>query len=57
MRNPRCLGATASNSLRLHITTIAAAVQVTEALAFYDAHRGEIEASLADEQTSELVNA
>ncbi|HET9209727.1 MAG TPA: DUF433 domain-containing protein [Thermoanaerobaculia bacterium] len=31
--------------------------QVTDALAFYEAHRGEIEASLADEQTSEPVNA
>jgi uncharacterized protein (DUF433 family) len=31
--------------------------QVTDALAFYDAHRGEIEAALADEQASERVNA
>ena len=31
--------------------------QVSDALAFYEAHRGEIEASLADEQTSEPVNA
>jgi uncharacterized protein (DUF433 family) len=31
--------------------------QVTDALAFYEAHRGEIGASLADEQTSEPVNA
>lgn len=31
--------------------------QVRDALAFYEAHRGEIEASLADEQTSEPVNA
>lgn len=31
--------------------------QVTNALSFYEAHRGEIEASLADEQTSEPVNA
>jgi len=33
------------------------AEQVTDALAFYAGHRGEIEASLADEQTSEPVNA
>jgi len=33
------------------------AEQVTEAFAFYDAHRGEIEASLADEQQSEPANA
>jgi uncharacterized protein (DUF433 family) len=31
--------------------------QVAEALGFYQAHRGEIEASLADEQTSEPANA
>ena len=31
--------------------------QVTEALAFYEAHRGEIEASLAEEQTSKSVKA
>lgn len=31
--------------------------QVTDALAFYETHRGEIEASLAEEQTSERVNA
>jgi uncharacterized protein (DUF433 family) len=31
--------------------------QVTNALSFYEAHRGEIEASLADEQTNEPVNA
>ncbi len=31
--------------------------QVAEALAFYEAHRGEIEASLADEQRSEPVKA
>jgi uncharacterized protein (DUF433 family) len=31
--------------------------QVTDALAFYEAHRGEIEASLAEEQASEPVNA
>jgi uncharacterized protein (DUF433 family) len=31
------------------------AEQVTEALAFYDAHRGEIEAALTEEQTSESV--
>jgi hypothetical protein len=29
--------------------------QVTDALTFYEAHRGEIEASLTDEQTSESV--
>ena len=33
-----------------------AAEQVTDALAFYEAHRGEIEASLADEQTNEPVD-
>ena len=31
--------------------------QVQEALAFYEAHRGEIEASLADERQKELAGA
>ena len=33
------------------------AEQVADALAFYEAHRGEIEASLAEEQASEPVSA
>ncbi|HEY2293895.1 MAG TPA: DUF433 domain-containing protein [Thermoanaerobaculia bacterium] len=31
--------------------------QVTDALAFYEAHRGEIEASLADEQGIEIAQS